>query len=126
MTEAENGEELSQLEAFINFTRSELEQIRSETTEIGLLVEQSQGEVDKLAQRNDSIIATLHQIQSNFDTVPREDIRSTYEAFQDVQQRLFTMRGQLEKLQSDEGHLHRIEQYLVKTLNLLGSRRIGG
>ena len=84
MTEAENGEELSQLETFINFTRSELELIRSETTEIGLLVEQSQGEVDKLAQRNDSIIATLHQIQSNFDTVPREDIRSTYEAFQDV------------------------------------------
>lgn len=119
MSEAENGAELSQLEAFINATRDELDQVRAETTEIGLLVEQSQGEVDKLAQRNDSIIATLHQIQSNFDTVPREDIRSTYEAFQDVQQRLFTMRGQLEKLQSDEAHLQRLEQYLVKTLNLL-------
>ncbi|HEY45287.1 MAG: hypothetical protein AMJ88_04520 [Anaerolineae bacterium SM23_ 63] len=119
MTEATNGAEVGQLEAFINFTRDELDQIRAETTEIGLLVEQSQGEVDKLAQRNDSIIATLHQIQSNFDTVPREDIRSTYEAFQDVQQRLFTMRGQLEKLQSDEAHLNRLEQYLIKTLNLL-------
>ncbi len=122
MTEAANEAEVSQLEAFINFTRAELEQVRSETTEIGLLVEQSQGEVDKLAQRNDSIIATLHQIQSNFETVPREDIRSTYEAFQDVQQRLFTMRGQLEKLQSDEALLHRLEKYLMNTLQLLEGR----
>jgi two-component system sensor histidine kinase DegS len=122
MTEVENGEELSPLESYINFTHAELEQVRTEMTEIGLLVEQSQGEVDKLAQRNDSIIATLHQIQANFDTIPREDIRSTYEAFQDVQQRLFTMRGQLEKLQSDESHLHRLEEFLVKTLQLLEGR----
>jgi len=87
--------------------------------EIGLLVEQSQGEVDKLANRNASITATLHQLQAHFDTVPREDIKSAYEAAQDAQQRLFTMRGQLEKLQSDQAHLKRYVEFLAKTQQML-------
>jgi two-component system sensor histidine kinase DegS len=117
----ENGE-LSPLDAFVDFTRTELEQVRTELTEIGLLVEQSQGEVEKLAKRNDTILGNLHQIQAQFESVPREDIRSTYEAAQDAQQRLFTMRGQLEKLQSDENNLSRLENMLKKTLNLLEGR----
>jgi two-component system, NarL family, sensor histidine kinase DegS len=107
------------VEAFIETTRTELTQVRNQAKEIGLLVEQSQGEVDKLVQRNASISAQLHQVHSNFDTVPREDIRSAYEAAQDVQQRLFTMRGQLEKLQSDQAHLKRYADHLSRTLQLL-------
>jgi two-component system sensor histidine kinase DegS len=119
MAEANEVTELSPLEAFVDETRNELEQVRTELKEIVLLVEQSQGEVDKLAQRNASITAHLHQMQSHFETVPREDIRSTYDAFQEAQQRLFTMRGQLEKLQSDEAHLKRFEEFLRQTLVLL-------
>jgi len=51
--------------------------------------------------------------------VPREDIRATYEAAQDAQQRLFTMRGQLEKLQSDQAILKRYTDSLGRTLHLL-------
>ncbi len=87
--------------------------------EIGLLVEQSQGEVEKLAQRNASITAHVHQLQAHFDTVPREDIKSAYEHSQDAQQRLFTMRGQLEKLQSDQVHLKRYAETLARTLQAL-------
>ena len=122
MSEADANGELSPLEAFTALTRTELEQVRTEMSEIGMLVEQSQGEVDKLAKRNASITAHLHQIQAHFDSMPREDIRSTYEAFQDAQQRLFTMRGQLEKLQSDEAHLNRYEKFLVKTLQIVEGR----
>lgn len=122
MSEANANGELSPLETFIGLTRTELEQVRTEMSEIGMLVEQSQGEVDKLAKRNASITAHLHQIQAHFDSMPREDIRSTYEAFQDAQQRLFTMRGQLEKLQSDEAHLDRYEKFLVKTLQIVEGR----
>ena len=122
MSEADANGELSPLEAFIAFTRTKLDQVRTEMSEIGMLVEQSQGEVDKLAKRNASITAHLHQIQAHFDSMPREDIRSTYEAFQDAQQRLFTMRGQLEKLQSDEAHLNRYEKFLVKTLQIVEGR----
>jgi two-component system sensor histidine kinase DegS len=84
-----------------------------------MLVEQSQGEVDKLAQRNASTTARLHQLQAHFDTVPREDIRANYEAAQDAQQRLFTMRGQHEKLTSDQANLKRYLDFLTKTLTLL-------
>jgi two-component system sensor histidine kinase DegS len=49
-------------------------------------------------------------LHTNFDTVPREDIREGYEAQQDAQQRLFTMRGQLEKLQSDQRNLQRLAE----------------
>ncbi len=116
---SEQAAELSPLEAFLQSTRTELDQVRMEMKEIGLLVEQSQGEVDKLANRNASITATLHQLQAHFDTVPREDIKSAYEAAQDAQQRLFTMRGQLEKLQSDQAHLKRYVEFLGKTQLML-------
>lgn len=119
MAEATDTEQ-SPLEEFIDSITTELDQVRTELKEISLLVEQSQGEVDKLAQRNASITAHLHQMQAHFETVPREDIRSTYEAFQDAQQRLFTMRGQLEKLQSDEAHLRRLEEFLGRAVTLLG------
>ncbi|MGD8604445.1 MAG: histidine kinase [Anaerolineales bacterium] len=122
MTDSDNGNEGNPLDAFLEETHSELDQLRAELKEIGLLVEQSEGEVDKLAQRNASITAHLHQIQSHFDTVPREDIRSAYEAAQDAQQRLFTMRGQLEKLQSDQIHMTRLSDYMARTLELLEGR----
>jgi predicted RNase H-like nuclease (RuvC/YqgF family) len=60
------------LEAFVQTARAEHEQIRTEMKEIGLLVEQSQGEVDKLAQRNAGITAHVHQLTTHFDTVPRK------------------------------------------------------
>jgi two-component system sensor histidine kinase DegS len=120
MADAKSDEKSpSPTEGFLEMSRTELTQVRNQTKEIALLVEQSQGEVDKLVQRNASITAQLHQIQSNFDTVPREDIRTAYEAAQDTQQRLFTMRGQVEKLQSDLGNLKRYSDYLAKTVQLL-------
>jgi two-component system sensor histidine kinase DegS len=119
MAEAPLEVELNPAEDFVRSTRTELEQVRGQLKEIGLLVEQSQGEVDKLAQRNASIAARLHQLHAHFDTVPREDIRATYEAAQDAQQRLFTMRGQLEKLQSDQVHLKRYQDFLAKAMTLV-------
>lgn len=109
------------LDEFIDYARNELDQVSVGLREIGLLIEQSQGEVEKLVQRNSSITSRLHQIQAQFETVPRDDIRSAYEAAQDTQQRLFTMRGQSEKLQSDQTNLLRYEDFLTRTISLLES-----
>lgn len=87
--------------------QTELDQSRRELKEIALMLEQSQLEVNKMGQRNASITAHMQQMQSQFDTLPRADIRMTYESALDAQQRLFVMRGQLEKLQSDRVHLSR-------------------
>lgn len=97
----------------------ELEQSRKELKEIGLMLEQSQLEVGKLAQRNASISAHLQQVQSQFDSMPRTDIRMAYDSALDAQQRLFVMRGQLEKLQSDQNHLGRYAAILERVLSVL-------
>jgi two-component system sensor histidine kinase DegS len=99
----------------------ELDQERSqaerELKEIDLLLQQSQGEVEKLTQRNATINAHLQQIQSQIDDVPPSDIRVAYDAALDAQQRLVVMRGQLEKLASDRNNLERILQILKKIEN---------
>jgi two-component system sensor histidine kinase DegS len=102
--------------------KGELEQGKRELTEISLLLEQSQLEVAKLAQRNTSITAHLQQVQSQFDNLPRADIRLAYDAAIEAQQRLFFMRGQLEKLQSDQSHLKKHNQALEKCINLVDGR----
>ena len=72
--------------------RSELDQSRRELKEIGLMIEQSQLEVTKLQQRHTSISAHLQQIQSQFETMTKGDIRMAYDSALDAQQRLFVMR----------------------------------
>lgn len=99
----------------------EVEHTRREITEVELMIEQSQLEVDKLVQRNSSISVHLQQIQGQFDSIPRPDIRATYDAALEAQQRLFVMRGQLEKLQSDLTHLQKSLVVQEKVLSLLSS-----
>lgn len=89
--------------------QNEVDQARRELREIALMLEQSHLEVSKLAQRNASITAHLQQIHAQFDSLPRADIRMAYDSALEAQQRLFVMRGQADKLQSDQTHL---KQYL--------------
>lgn len=99
--------------------QADLEQSRRELKEIALMLEQSQLEVNKLAQRNASITSHLQQVQGQFDTLPRADIRMAYDSALDAQQRLFVMRGQLEKLQSDRAHLTRFISVMEKVLTVM-------
>ena len=105
-----NAEEKSAVEALLEVCQSEAESVKKQLQEINLMVEQSQLDVNKLAQRNASINSQLQQVLGQFDSIPRGDIRAAYDAALDSQQRLFVMRGQLDKLQSDRTHL---EQYLA-------------
>ena len=82
-------------------TRELHERAQQEQRDLTRMVDQSRGEVEKLAQRNAAIAAHLRQLQGNFENMPRADIKTAYEAAQEAQQRLFTMRGQLEKLQGE-------------------------
>ena len=102
-----------------NELQSELDQYKRELKEIALMLEQSQLEVNKLAQRNASITAHLQQVQTQFESLPRADIRMTYDSALDAQQRLFVMRGQLEKLQNDQNHMNHHVAVLEKVLQLL-------
>jgi two-component system sensor histidine kinase DegS len=109
-------EKPSPLEELIGESRREYEQVQLELREIDVLIKQSTSEVEKLAQRNAQITNRMKQIETTFDTVPREDIQEVYTAFQDAQKRLFMMRGQLEKLQSDRRHVQRYGDQLRRLL----------
>lgn len=112
--------------------RREYQQVQTELKEIDLLIKQTAAEVERLVQRNAQATTRLRHVEAAFDTVPREDIREAYTAVREIQQRLFTMRGQLEKLQSDQKNLTRYAQFLRQVLevgqgplNLPGTAREG-
>ncbi len=94
------------------------DQIQRELKEIDLLIQQTTSEVERLAQRNTQATNRLRQVEAALETVPREDIQEAYMAVLDTQQRLFTMRGQLEKLQSDQRNLTRYLDLLSSTLEI--------
>jgi two-component system, NarL family, sensor histidine kinase DegS len=100
------NEETLTLAEFLEEIDEQNEQAKRELKEIDVLIKQSEAEVERLAQRNAQITTYVSQIR--LDTAPREDIKEGYENMLNAQQRLFTMRGQLEKLQSDRRNLQRL------------------
>jgi two-component system sensor histidine kinase DegS len=102
--EETEGSELEQLRGEIT---EQLARARQEYQEIVMLHEQSELEVNKLTQRNATATGTLQRVQSQFERIPREEIRIAYDTALDAQQRLFVVRGQVEKLESEKVHLQR-------------------
>lgn len=98
--------------------QAELDETVKALREITLMIEQSQGEVLKLSQRNAAITTHLQQVQGQFDKLPPQEIRNAYDSALDAQQRLFVMRGQLEKLQSEKNHLERFKSTLERIRDL--------
>ena len=98
--------------------KKELEETTRALREVTLMIEQSQGEVSKLTQRNAAITTHLQQIQGQMDSLPPQEISSAYDSALDAQQRLFVMRGQLEKLQAEKTQLERLKAILDNLENL--------
>lgn len=95
---------------FLDAAHHDYEQTQRDLKEIDILIKQSAAEVERLVQRNAQAQNYVRQFQSNFETIPREDIKEAYENLNNVQQRLYTMRGQLEKLQSDQRNLEKLAE----------------
>jgi two-component system sensor histidine kinase DegS len=108
--------------------QTELDDAEKALREVNLMLEQSQLELSKLSQRNAAITVHLQQVQKQLESLPLEDVRNAYESAIDAQQRLFVMRGQLEKLQSDRSHLERYQGTLRRLLDFFnqGGGAAGG
>jgi two-component system sensor histidine kinase DegS len=109
----------NELEQFLEECSREYEQAQRELKEVDLLIQQTTTEVERLAQRNTHVTNRLRQIEAALDTVPRGDIQEAYTAVLDTQQRLFTMRGQLEKLQSNQRNMTRYLDLLHSVLGMI-------
>lgn len=92
--------------------QKELDETTRSLREVTLMIEQSQGELAKLSQRNAAITTHLQQVQGQMNAMPPQEIRSAYDSALDAQQRLLVMRGQLDKLQAEKTHLERLKTVL--------------
>lgn len=99
--------------------QAELNTALQELQEIRLKIRQSQQEVNKHAMRNASITTHLQQVQAKLEQTSKADIRVAYDAALDALQRLFVMRGQLEKLQKQEEGLSKYVSLLQTVQRLL-------
>lgn len=91
--------------------QAELDETQRALREVTLMIEQSQGELTKITQRNTAITAHLQQVQKQGGT-SADEVKMAYDSALDAQQRLFVMRGQLEKLQNDKTHLEKYKNTL--------------
>lgn len=97
---------------------AELERVTEELREVEQKIEHSQAEVNRLTQRNAMSTANLQQVRAQLENTPREKIREAYEAGLEALQRLFLMRGQLEKLESEREGLKRYLALLQKFMDV--------
>jgi two-component system sensor histidine kinase DegS len=102
------------VDSLVDYIGSQLEEIKRQSKEVRSLIDQSRSEVEKMKQRQTAEAMRLKQIQSSFDSVPREDIRKAFESSMDAQQRLFSGSGQLEKMQAQLGVLDQFAKFLEK------------
>lgn len=112
-------QEKTSLDDLRSTCRSELDNLRRELKDLETTINHSQIEVNKLAQRNAATTVQLQQTQAQLEGLSRQDIRSVYETVLDAQQRLFVMRGQLDKLQSDKSQLIRYIGSLENILKII-------
>ena len=112
---------LTPVQQLIEQSRQEYEQVQQQVKELDMLSQQTSAEVDRLSQRNAQATNRVKQLEARFDSVPRPEIQEVYNAMQDAQKRLFMMRGQLEKLQSDQQNLQRYAAHLRSLLEIAGS-----
>ena len=61
--------------------KTELEETQRALRETTLMIEQSQGEVSKLTQRNAAITSHLQQVQNQISDMPLEEIRMACNAW---------------------------------------------
>lgn len=91
---------------------SEVEKLKLELREIEMLVRQTAGEVELQTQKASDSQNRLRQVESNFDSFSREDIKDAYSGERDSQLRLLLMRSQLEQFQNKQRYLDRYIQQL--------------
>lgn len=121
MSSSEEKQITTSIEDPQTLIQSELDDTNRALKEITLMLEQSRVEVGKLTLRNTAVTAHLQQIQGQIDKIPSEEVRTTYDTAMDAQQRLFIMRGQLEKLQGDQAHLERYMGMLERLKNAVSA-----
>jgi two-component system sensor histidine kinase DegS len=111
------NDESAIVEQFKIETQDALEKYNRELNDIELKIKQSDLEVSKLTNKNAMVTGTLQQLQGQFDQMTKSDVKNAYDNALDAQQRLFLMRGQLDKIQNDKVRLKEHVDLLTRVLD---------
>lgn len=114
-----NQESDSAWESYQHEIEKELDRAKRSLKELSMTLDQSQGEVSRLTQRNAALSAHIQQVQSQINTTSPGDVKNAYSAAMETQQRLLLLRGQVDKLQSDQASLKRLIETLEQTQHFL-------
>lgn len=109
--------------AFENPTDELINLLNVQITSLDRRLEEIRGQIDTYRQsvqreekRNADMDAALRTMYDNFDTIPREDIRSRYDSALDARHRLATMRGQLGQLEASQQQVEEEKELLMDVL----------
>ncbi|MBI2845864.1 MAG: sensor histidine kinase [Chloroflexi bacterium] len=125
---AEQSTSIPDLASLLEEAQAQKEKIDRDLEEIKILIQQSENEAERMAQRNAQAANLLRQIESHPEGYSREETVNAYASSQDAQLRLFTMRSQVEQLQNREAFLKTQSEQLSRWL-AIGERldlRAGG
>ncbi len=103
----------SSIEILLDNLDTEINQIESALRDGEIKLEQSRSEVSKLAQRNSSANDRFRQVISKSGGISPENILTVYEDALSAQQRLYVIRGQIEKLNSENDNYKQYNKTLL-------------
>src|SRR5436305_734049 len=101
--------------------RLEAEALGREQSEIELLLRQTNGEVEKLAQRELGMTNRVRDMELNLDNYSRTDMKTIYNSAHEMQMRLFMMRAQVEQLEAKRNSMKTLQQRIGRFTNILQS-----
>lgn len=101
------------LDQLLKDSKSEADRLSASLKENDLNVRQMQSEVDRLAQRENSLSGQLRNMENNIDDFDKPTIRSYYQQTHETQMRLLLLRNQLESLQTRQQDMK--ERYAQNT-----------
>jgi two-component system sensor histidine kinase DegS len=99
--------------------RVESEALARESSEIEMLLRQTNGEVEKLAQRELGMTNRVRDMELNLDNYSRTDMKTIYNSAHEIQMRLFMMRAQVEQLEAKRNSMKTLQQRIQKVTGVL-------
>jgi len=111
-------------ENFIGQLMAELEATRASLAEVTTKIDQSQGELNRLAQKKANVTAQLQQVQVDSSKASIDALKQAYNTAMDAQQRLLVVRGQLDKLSEQKSSLAMYQNLLERMIKFSDSRPV--
>ena len=103
-------------EDFESELKSELDQSKKTLKDLTLILNQSQSELGKMVLKNTTVTGQLTQNLNQFGKTIPDEVKTIFQNALETQQRMIVLRGQLEKLQSEQNTLYKYIGLIQKAM----------